>query len=162
MALFLMVCLGIKGGTPFTLLVEKLKTAASTNAILRRYHLTYLIEHSNERENQHKIGRPERATRNLRYGHGSVGPVNKTMRQQEGFRRASSMALAGIMAEAYPGLKQPSKQRTASNTEYQRKYKSLKNRVCSGRNWHLMQQKFSPGMLALVPTGGDYRIQNYG
>ncbi|EON65747.1 hypothetical protein W97_04986 [Coniosporium apollinis CBS 100218] len=131
--------------------LDSLETAASTNAILRRYHLTRLVEHRNERENQHRIERPERVIRSL----------SKTVKQQEGFGRASSMALADIMAEAYPGLKQPSKQRTAPNAEYQRRYKILKNRLCSGRNWDLMQQRFSPGILALVPTGGDYGIQNY-
>ncbi|KAJ9634554.1 hypothetical protein H2199_008837 [Coniosporium tulheliwenetii] len=141
--------------------LDNLETAASTNAILRRYHLTCLVEHRNERENQFKIEKPERATRNPRHGRSSVGPVDKPGRQQEGFGRASSMALADIMAEAYPGLMQPSKQRTASNAEYQRRYKTLRNRLCSGRNWHLMQQKFSPGILALVPTGGDSEIQNY-
>jgi hypothetical protein len=56
------------------------------------------------------------------------------------------------MAQAYPKLKPLPRGRGRSEDEYQRKLKSLKNRL-SGRNWYLMQQKLSPGILALI--GGD-------
>ena len=75
--------------------------------------------------------------------------------------RQASGALSSLMAEAYPNLEQPSRLRNSSGTEYKKKYKSLKNMLGSGRNWDLMQQKFSPGILALIPTGGEYGIQNY-
>jgi hypothetical protein len=78
----------------------------------------------------------------------------------EGYGRASSLALADLMAQAHPKLKPLTRNRGRMDDEYQRRLKSLTNRISSGRNWHLIQQKFSPGILALVPTGGDYRILN--
>jgi hypothetical protein len=40
------------------------------------------------------------------------------------------------------------------------KLSSLKVRLCDGRNWHKMQQWLSSEILALMPTQGDYQIQN--
>ena len=79
---------------------------------------------------------------------------------KETYGRASSLALADLISQAYPDLKQPQRRQKAPEDEYQRKLKSLQNRLDSGRNWHLMQQRFSPGILTLVPTSGDYKIQN--
>lgn len=76
------------------------------------------------------------------------------------FSCSSSIALADMMAEAYPDLKPSEKRETASNAVYPRKYQSLKDRIHSGKNWNEMQQQLSPGILALVPTRGDYNIQN--
>jgi hypothetical protein len=127
--------------------LDNLEIAASTNSILRRYHLTRLVDHRNERESYHKIERPERALRIIK-------------NSSEGYRRASSLALEDLIAQTYPKLKSLPRGRGKSENEYQRKLKSLKNRISSGRNWYLMQQKFSPGILALVHTGGDNQIHN--
>jgi hypothetical protein len=70
------------------------------------------------------------------------------------------LALEDLIAQAYPKLKSLPRGRGRSEDEYQRKLKSLKNRISSGRNWYLIQQKFSPGILALVHTGGDNKIHN--
>ena len=72
--------------------LDSLEIAASTNSILRRYHLIRLVDHRNERETHYKKGRPERAVRNIKEG-------------SEGYGRASSLALADLMAQAYPKLK---------------------------------------------------------
>lgn len=45
--------------------------------------------------------------------------------------------------------------------EYQKNLKALKSKLGSGRNWHLLKQRFSAGILALVPVDGNYNIQNY-
>jgi hypothetical protein len=127
--------------------LDSLEIAASTNSVLRRYHLTRLVDHRNERESHHKDQQSERALRSVKDS-------------SEGYGRASSKALTDLMAQAYPELKPPQRGRGRSEDEYQRRLKSLKNRIGSGRNWNLMQQKFSPGILALVPTGGEYNIQN--
>jgi hypothetical protein len=127
--------------------LDNLEIAVSTNSILRRYHLTRLVDYRNERETHHRSERPERALR-----------IAKD--SSENYGRASSLALTDLMTQAYPKLKHHPRSRGRSEDEYQRRLKSLKNRISSGRNWYLMQQKFSPGILALVPTGGDYKIQN--
>jgi hypothetical protein len=101
--------------------------AASTNSILRRYHLTLLVDHRNERESHHKDQRLEQALRSVKDSSDHYG-------------RASSMALTltDSMAQAYPELKRPQRGRGRSEGEYQRRLKSLKNRISSGRNWNLM------------------------
>jgi hypothetical protein len=125
--------------------LDNLEIATSTNSILCWYHLTRLIDHRNELENHHKVQRPEQASR-------------KIFTENEGYGRVSSLALADLMVQAYPDLEKP--QRRWREVAYQRKLKSLQNRLSSGRNWHLLQQRFSPGILALVPTSGHYNIQN--
>lgn len=127
--------------------LDNLEIAVSTNSILRRYHLTRLVDHRNERESYHKIERPERAVRIVKDS-------------SDGYGRASSLALADLMAQAYLKLKSLPRSRGKSEDKYQRKLKSLKNRISSGRNWYLLQQKFSPGILALVHTGKDNKIYN--
>jgi hypothetical protein len=127
--------------------LDSLEVAASTNSIVRRYYLIRLVDYRNERETHYKKERPERAVRNVREG-------------SKGYGRASSLALADLMAQAYPKLKPLPRSRGRMENEYQRRLKSLKNRISSGRNGHLIQQKFSPGILALIPTGSEYRILN--
>jgi hypothetical protein len=126
--------------------LDGLETAASTNAILRRYHLVRLIHHRNEREK-------ERLTKNS-------NKTSKSAEVKRGFGRASSLALSDLMAEAYPELEQPSRLQDAIGTEYERRHKSIKNMLCSGRNWDLLQERFSPGILALVPVR-EHGVQNY-
>jgi hypothetical protein len=72
--------------------LDNLEIAASTNSILRRYHLTRLVDHRNERESYHKTERPERAVRIVKDS-------------SEGYGRASSLALEDLMAQAYLKLK---------------------------------------------------------
>jgi len=140
--------------------LDHLDTTVSITSILRRYYLTFLMAHRNEREGHHQSQRPRRVPRTLEYGYMSRGQVRQTSADQEVFGRASSLALADLMTEAYPDMKQTRKHRAPGN-EYQKKLQSLKDRLRSGLNWHLMQLQFSPGILALVPTRGDYNIQNY-
>jgi hypothetical protein len=62
------------------------------------------------------------------------------------------------MARAYPKLKPFPRSRGRSENEYQRRLTSLKNRISSGRNWHLMQQKFSPGIAVFESQGGKRKF----
>lgn len=58
------------------------------------------------------------------------------------------------MTEFYPHLKQPKKgQPAAGDAEYHEKHKKLKNRLSYARNYYLLQQKFSSGILTLIPCG---------
>jgi hypothetical protein len=72
--------------------------------------------------------------------------------------------LLGKIAQSsavFPSLSAAPKGRGRSENEYQRKLKSLKNRISNGRKWYLMQQKFSSGIFALVHTDGDNKIHNF-
>ena len=78
-----------------------------------------------------------------------------------------SSALRDLMAEAYPGLITYAT-RTQSGSEvdercaneYRRKHALLKSRLTNGRNWFLMQQRFSVGILALVYTQSSHGPSN--
>ena len=140
--------------------LDQLDVSMSTASILRRYHLAFLVSCRNEREAHHQSQGRERVPRTLKYGYESSTHTRRTVLRGDGYSRASSMALADMMAEAYPDLKSGGKRGTEPDTVYPKKYRSLKERVYSGKNWYEMQQRLSPGILALVPTRGDYNIQN--
>ena len=64
-------------------------------------------------------------------------------------------AMTNMMAESYPHLKQPRRDKSAfTDAEYRDRLSKLQNRLSCARNWHALQQKCSPGILALVPCGG--------
>ena len=109
--------------------LDNLEIAASTNSILHRYHLTRLVDHRNERQNHHKNERSKRPER----------VVRRVKENSEAYERASSLTLTDLMALAYPKLKPFPRSRGRSENEYHRRLTSLKNRISSGRNWHLMQ-----------------------
>jgi hypothetical protein len=48
----------------------------------------------------------------------------------------------------------------AQLVEYKRKHVLLKTRLTSGRNCFLMQQRFSPGVLALMCFASDDNLRN--
>lgn len=83
------------------------------------------------------------------------------MKQYGGIGHALSMALANLLAEVNSSLEQPLRHRAALETKYYKKHKSLEKQLSSRCNWHIIQQRFSPNILALIPTGRDYSIQNY-
>ena len=141
--------------------LDKLDIAISTASILRRYYLVTLMTHRQQQEEYHKSQRPIRAPRVLKYG--DTNPAYTTGAvAKHGFGRASSQALTDLMAEAYPHLTpSPRKHQVAADDEYRKKLQSLKNRLHTARNWLMLQECFGPGVLALVPTHGEYKIQNY-
>ena len=62
-------------------------------------------------------------------------------------------ALAAMMKEAYPSL-------AKKTNEYQKMYQLLVQRMRRGKNWYKLQQRLYPGILALVPIGGELDIYN--
>jgi len=64
------------------------------------------------------------------------------------------------MTEAYPHLEKPPRIGDAVGTEYGKKYSTLRHMLAAGRNWNVLQQAFSLGILALVPPGArlEYEI----
>ena len=124
--------------------LDQLDITVTTASILRRFCLTFLVAQRHQRENHHKARRPKR--------------VSQAMTDH--LERANTQALTEMMSEAYPTLNPTRKRNTGRSDEYQRKLSSLKCRLRDGRNWHTMQERLRIGILALVPTHGDYQIQN--
>ena len=144
--------------------LEALDVAASMGSILRRYQLAHLVCLREERERkfasqlaQERCAQkvmPKRAAKRLK-------PNDEASEDSEGhYRSAASLALKDLMTEAYPMLK-PSKQTNGkAHDAYSKKLKALKNRLSTGRNWCLLQQRFHNGILALIPTDGEFEIKN--
>jgi hypothetical protein len=141
--------------------LDQLDAATSISSTLRRFHLTRLLDHRISLENGHKNARPN--MRKCRYApEGLNGLLGKgeTSNGDTKSVRADTKALADLMAESYPRLKRPTRDEHAStDTDYQDKLKKLQNRLSCARNWYALQQRFSPGILALVPCGGEFHIQ---
>jgi len=141
--------------------LDKLDSASFADTIARRYHCVQLVTKRNELEEYYKNQEPRHKTRRSLKLQDSTATTEGVAKPHEGFGRASSLALADLMAEAYPELTPPRRHRAATGNQYERRYKSLKSRLGAGRNWHLMEERFSSGILPLVPVGDEYGIQNY-
>ena len=97
---------------------------------------------------------PRRAAKRLKFNDGAS-------ENSEGhYRSAASLALKDLMVEAYPTLKPPKQSGGKMHDAYLKKLKALKNRLSTGRNWCLMQQRFFSGILALILTDGEFEIKN--
>ena len=128
--------------------LDQLDIYVSTASILRRYHLSYLAACRHEKEEHIQNGK-RRVPRQLKYGVSMTQTQRVTARNEND----SSSALAAMMKEAYPSL-------VKKTDEYQKKCNTLVQRVQRGRNWFRLQRRLSPGILALVPTGGELDIYN--
>jgi len=144
--------------------LEALDVAASIGSILRRYQLAHLVRLREERELKYSSQlaeercapkvMPRRVVKRLKFNDGaSEDPKGH-------YKSATSLALKDLMAEAYPTLKPPKQSGGKMHDAYSKKLKALKNRLSTGRNWCLMQQRFSSGILALIPTDGEFVIKN--
>jgi hypothetical protein len=123
----------------------------SITSITCRYYLIRLVEYRAEREARYTAKPTQRISKyEIR---------NQDNSYQDSAREQGVPRRAQLLAEAYPNLKNSSRNRGLGK-EYKRELKSLKNRLNCGRNWHLFEQEFSSGILALVPSGEIYGIQN--
>lgn len=97
---------------------------------------------------------PRRAAKRLKFN-------DRASENSEGhYKSAASLALKDLMVEAYPTLKPPKQSGGKMHDANSKKLKALKNRLSTGRNWCLMQQRFPSGILALIPTDGEFEIKN--
>ena len=65
-----------------------------------------------------------------------------------------------MMEEAYPDLQLTRRTRGGPVDEYQRKLAALKERIRCGRNWKILQEKFGPSILLLIPSRDEYTIRD--
>lgn len=118
------------------------------------------MAYRDRQEIHYKNQKPEHVPRVLKYSYVSSSQQTQAVAKQEGFEHADSLALAELINEAYPHLAKPGSQ-TATNNPYKRKLRTLQERFHDRRKWQIMQQRLFPGILALVPIGGDYNLQNH-
>lgn len=143
--------------------LDVLDVGTTVRAILRRFYLVRLLDHRIQREDYYKGRSSARVRAKRKQDYWSLEKLSKdaddqvekdetNRRQRAG--RADTKAFADLLSKFYPYLKQPDKQNpSADDREYREKHLKLKNRLNCARNWYLLQQKFSLGILALVPCG---------
>ena len=136
--------------------VHSLGTLGNYNnvgSILERYHMLRIVGYFDERQKYHRDQMPpKRRTRELRYGH----TKQRVVKENEGSKRAVSLALDDLLLEVYPdlsGVPPGGLRRAPQRTD-------LLNQCNAGANWLLMEKAFTFGSLALVPTGGSFAMCN--
>ena len=84
--------------------------------------------------------------------------TRQTVLRKDNFSCLFSIILADMMMKAYSDLNLSEKCKTASDTVYQKKYQSLKDRIYDEKNWYEMQQQLSLRIVNLMLIYRDYSI----
>lgn len=140
--------------------LNQLDITAITASILHRFYLTFLVTQCDKQESYHQSQWLKCVSRTQNFSYTNSDHDEQTATEQDCLQCTDTIVLTQLMTNAYLSLKLTRKCNTAMDDEYQKKLSSLKVRLCDGRNWHKMQQWLSSEILALMPTQGDYQIQN--
>ncbi|MCJ1449496.1 MAG: hypothetical protein MMC23_010016, partial [Stictis urceolatum] len=119
--------------------LDKLDNSLHLNAILRRFHLVSLRRHRDALLENVRLTRQN---------------------NPEDLGTAGTLAHRKLMLEAYPDLNSSPAKVQYSKEDYNRKSKALTHRCVLGHRWSLIAHAFAPGILALIPTQGDYGLSN--
>ncbi|KAL2365364.1 hypothetical protein RJZ56_001745 [Blastomyces dermatitidis] len=125
--------------------LDVLDSKSTLRTLLRRFFLVRLLDSRNQSEN-FKIRRTQSAP--------GRDCKNKDRARDSLSGRPDSNAVQDLLFKFYPHIKHVEKW----SVEYKEKHTKLKNRLKWARNWYLLRQKFSSGLLALVPCGDELRI----
>lgn len=146
--------------------LDVLDAGTAVRDILRRFYLVRLLERRIQREDYYKKRRSARVRAQHKRDYKSIeqlveDPDDQLDEESMGKQRSGrpdANAFADLLATFYPDLKPSDRpSHLAKDREYRENYWKLKNRLKSARNWYLLQQKFSPGIMALVPCG-EFKI----
>jgi hypothetical protein len=125
--------------------LDKLDVMQHSAAFFRRVLLVRLADHRHDKMKELETQRADTTTQSS-----SVG------------RKPGSQVLDILQREAYPDTDRQLKE--CDNSEVRERYgverKALRNRLTSARNWRYAVNSFGFGILALIPTGGCFQIQN--
>lgn len=127
--------------------LDNLETTVNMASTVRRYYLVSLVALRSQRQSKYTQQRLRQSR--------TVGEENEVS-----LRPADSQALTSMMAEAYPDLNPVQENVSSGRDEYEKKRRSLQNRLVAGQKWLMMEKEFSSGILALVPMQGDYELSN--
>ena len=138
--------------------LDSLDVHFSVASVLRRYFLVSLNIHRVELEEEHRHSPSVRTRKAARRS--ATLSENEQSQAVSTFNRADTQALRKMMGEAYPDLQSTRRIRGGAVDEYQIKLAALKERIRSGRNWKILQEKFGPSILLLIPSRDEYSIRN--
>ncbi|KAI4220681.1 MAG: hypothetical protein L6R40_008668 [Gallowayella cf. fulva] len=138
--------------------LDSLDVQFSVASVLRRYFLVSLKTHRMRLEEEHQHSpsvRTRMAPKRL-----ATSSENGQSQTVSTFDRADTQALRKMMEEAYPDLQSIRRIRGGVVDEYQKKLAALKERIRSGRNWKILQEKYGPSILLLIPSRDEYNIRD--
>ena len=138
--------------------LDSLDVQFSVASVLRRYFLVSLKTHRMKLEEEHQHSpsvRTRKAPKRL-----ATLSENEQSQTVSTFDRADTQALRKMMEEVYPDLQSTRRVRGGAVDDYQRKLAALKERIRSGRNWKILQEKFGPSILLLIPSRDEYHIRD--
>ena len=124
----------------------------NVGSILERYHMLRIVGYFDERQQYHRDQMAKGRTRELLFGY----TKQRAVKENEGSKRAVSLALDDLLLEVCPDLSgvPPRRLRRAPQRT------ALLHQCNASANWLLMEKMFTFGSLALVPTGGTFTICN--
>jgi hypothetical protein len=134
--------------------LDKLDIEASVESILRRGYLASLRGDRNSRQIQYRIRDSSKRSRRSRPGNAKF----RLQKASGGAERASVRVIDDLLKDAYPELRLVAE----TDQNYQKKAASLHQKLSQGRHWLALEEKFSPGILAVVPTGEIVGFGNSG
>lgn len=150
--------------------LDSLDASSFAARILRRYYLVSLLELRLEREKYHKTAsqkQQKRPKRLLKYdlkrlnllkctGTATISSDSESNNNQKRGakgKRADSQAIQDLVAIVHPEYNA-----SKDSAIHQKTAAKLKQRLACARNWYQFSDTFSPGILALIPSGGEYHI----
>ena len=141
------------GSIPPLRALDKLDVDVSVEPILRRYYLAELVA-SRDRRQAHYGAQDCRMQqpRLLRFGYTKPRAESAT----RGTRLATRQALKDLLLESYPNLRKVAE----TDPEYKSKLAILNQRLCNGRHWRTLEERYSSGILSLIPTGDTVCLFN--
>ena len=156
-------------------MLDKLDSNSSLTQILRRYFLVELLQYRIDRERQRPPTKRQSKRKKLRkYDLENIDQIlngahqdrEAAARPRSDFdgskprqQRADIWAISELMETLYPDLLPSINGLQESRAkECHAKRQKLKSRLWCARNWYKLKEEFSLGILALVPSGGDFSV----
>lgn len=122
--------------------LDQLDRLSSTCSVLQRVYLVRLLEHRNKLEAQLKE-------------EGS----NPRLPKSKGCNKVASQVLEKMLEDMYP-TEASVNLKDCSHPKYRHLKKRLQNNLTAARKWSFIHDRFSLGMLFLIPAGAEYGINN--
>ena len=134
--------------------LDQLDKHSLLTSVLRRYYLVSLKTY------RKKLEQEQSANSSIRTRSIDKPSVEETDMVETTYSRADTQALVQMMKEAYPDIEPTKRGKGAAKDSFNKRLGYLKERLRSGRNWDLLQTRFSLAILLLIPNGGEYQIND--
>ena len=129
--------------------LDRLDTAAHVTWISKRIQLVGLWK--KRIEITEKLSEPFKQL--------ALRPRRKT-KYSDHSQRLNAEVLTELMRDSCPDLAPTRPGHTNYKDEYGKKLRTLQDRLSHGQRWFMLSEEFGAGILALIPTHGEYMVSN--